>query len=103
MKAAIVVTASGPILVLTSCATLECPTFAERLRTKGIGKFIAYEVDVECCRQLYHKHFRQACAELRGECDLGVLDFDGHRVFLNFSLTELGEPQIVDEAQHVAA
>lgn len=103
MKSAIVFAASGPILVLTSCATLESPTFAERLRTKGIGKFIAYEVDVERCRQLYHKHFRQASAELRDECDLGVLDFDGHRILLNFSLTELREPQIVDEARHVAA
>ena len=101
MKAAIVMTANGPILVLTSCASLESPTFAERLRAKG--RFIAYEVAVEHCRQLYRKHFRQASAGPHTECDVGVLDFEGHRILLNFSLDELGPPMLVDEPQHVTA
>jgi hypothetical protein len=103
MKTAIVVSASQPILVLTSCATLASPEFAESLRVKGIGKFIAYEVDLERCRQLYDHHFRHASARLRGDCTLGVLDFDGHRILLNFSLSELGQPLVVDEVQPVTA
>ena len=41
--------------------------------------------------------------QLRWECSLGVLDFDGRRIFLNFPLTQLGEPVIVDDPRDVAA
>jgi hypothetical protein len=103
MKAAIVVHAGGPILVLTSCGTISSPLFSEGMRGKGISKFIAYEVSVERCRQLYQKYFRNVTEQLERECSLGVLDFDGQRIFLNFPLHELGEPVIVDETREAAA
>ena len=103
MKAAIVVHAGGPILVLTSCGTIANPLFIEGMRAKGITKYIAYEVPVERCERLYHKYYRTVSEELSRECALGVLDFDGRRIFLNFPLNELGEPVIVEEPRDVAA
>ncbi len=102
MKAAIVFSANGPILVLTSCPAIDTPLFSEGMRAKGIRKFIAYEVDIDRCQQLYRKYFRLVSAKLGQQCALDVLDFDGHRVLLNFSLRELGRPVIVDEERAAA-
>jgi hypothetical protein len=41
MKAAMVFTGSGPILILTSFDSLEHPTLAEKLGARGITKYIA--------------------------------------------------------------
>jgi len=103
MKAAIVVHSGSPILVLTSCGTISSPLFTEGMRAKGINKFIAYEVPVERCRQLYQKYFRSVTEDLTRECALGVLDFDGRRIFLNFPLDDLGQPVIVDDQRSAAA
>lgn len=40
MKAGIIFTGSGPILILTTYATFEKPGFIEKLNAKGIKKFI---------------------------------------------------------------
>jgi len=47
MKAGIFFTGSGPIIILTSYASLTAPNFVEKLAVKGIGKFIVYEAEVE--------------------------------------------------------
>ena len=79
------------------------PLFVEGMRAKGISKYIAYEVPVDRCRQLYHKYYRNVTEQLERECSLGVLDFDGRRIFLNFPLNELKGPVIVDEPGEAAA
>jgi len=73
------------------------------MRAKGITRYLAYEVPVERCRQLYPKYFRSVQEDLRRECALSVLDFDGRRIFLNFPLGGLGPPVIVDEPREAAA
>ena len=47
MKAALVMTGSGPIVILTSHGALTDPPLLEKLKAKGIDKFIAYEIPVE--------------------------------------------------------
>ena len=47
MKAAMIFTGSGPILILTSFDSLEHPTLTEKLGARGITKYIAYEVSVD--------------------------------------------------------
>ncbi len=92
MKAAILFTGTGPIIVLTSYASLNAPNFVEKLAVKGIGKFIAYEVPVEAVKTKYGKHFEIIMNDLHQSDDLRVLDYDGHRVFRNFTLSQLGQP-----------
>ena len=92
MKAGIFFTGTGPILILTSYESLNDPSFAEKLAQKGIKKYIACEVSEELVKQKYGKHFNVIMGDLKQTDDLRVLDYDGHHVFYNFSLKEIGEP-----------
>ena len=62
------------------------------LRTKGIKKFIAYEVPEEKVKEKYGKQYNVVMGDLRQTDDLRVLDYDGHHVFYNFSFDDLSEP-----------
>ena len=92
MKAGIFFTGSGPILILTTYEDLDDAKLVEKLAVKGIRKFIAFEVSEEKARTVYGKHFDVILGDLNQTDDLRVLDYDGHRIFLNFSLEELGDP-----------
>jgi hypothetical protein len=92
MKAGILFSGTGPIMILTSYASFGDPDFTEKLVSKGIKKFIAFEVDVELVQKKYGQHFHIVMGDLNQSDDLRVLDYDGHHIFNNFSLRELGEP-----------
>jgi len=91
MKAGILFTGTGPILILTTYASLNDPKLIDKLTQKGIKKYIAYEVPEDLVKQRYGKHFNVILGDLKQTDDLRVLDYDGHHVFYNFSLNELGE------------
>jgi hypothetical protein len=92
MKAGIFFTGSGPILLLTSYDSFTDERLVEKLKTKGVKKFVAYEVSVELLKQKYGHHFNAVMGDLHQESDLRVLDYDGHHVFENFRIQELGAP-----------
>jgi hypothetical protein len=92
MKAGIFFTGTGPILILTSYDSISDPKLVEKLTAKGIKKFIAFEVPVEEVKRKYRTHFDVIMGDLHQTDDLRVLDYDGHHVFYNFSLKELGQP-----------
>ena len=92
MKAGIYFTGSGPILVLTSFDRLDHEELIDRLRAKGLRKFVAFEVPVEVVRNKYGNHFKTIMGDLHQQDDLRVLDYNGHRVFEKFVLGELGHP-----------
>ncbi|MBN1221186.1 MAG: hypothetical protein JXM69_19845 [Anaerolineae bacterium] len=92
MKAGIFFTGTGPILLLTSHKSLTDPKLVKKLATKGIKKFIAYEISEDMVRQKYGNHYHIILEDLHQEDDLRVLDYDGHHVFNTFSIKELGQP-----------
>jgi len=92
MKAIVVFTGSGPILILTTYASFASPDFIEKLEAKGLNKFIAYEVPVELAKEKYGQHFDVIMKDVKQDDDLRVLDYNGHRVFHNFSFKDLGIP-----------
>jgi hypothetical protein len=92
MKAGIFFSGTGPILLLTTYESLNDDKLVEKLTQKGIKKFIAYEVPVEMVKEKYGNHFNVILGDLKQSDDLRVLDYDGHHVFYNFSLKDLGEP-----------
>ena len=96
MKAGIFFTGTGPILLLTSYEELNDPRFIEKMETKGIKKFIAFEISTNKVQQRYGQHYQIVMNDLHQTDDLRVLDYDGHHVFINFSLDELGEPIYYD-------
>ena len=92
MKAGIFFTGTGPILILTSYGNLDDPKLADKLASKGIKKYIAHEVPEELVKERYGGKFKVILGDLKQTDDLRVLDYDGHHVFYNFALEDLGEP-----------
>jgi hypothetical protein len=92
MKAAVIFTGSGPIFVLTTYESLGDPKFIEKLEAKGLDKFIAYEISVDMAKRKYGQHFDVVMKDVKQTDDLRVLDYNGHRVFHNFSFADLGSP-----------
>ena len=91
MRSYLIFTGTGPILIVTTYSSIDDPGLVAKLAHKGIAKFIAYEVSVEHTKQLYGVPFELVAADLAGQEDLRVLDFNGHHIFANFRLSELGE------------
>jgi hypothetical protein len=103
MKAALLFTGSGPIVILTSHASLTDPVLLLKLHAKGIDKFIAYELPLDLARDRYGQHFRVVLRDLSETDDLRVLDFNGQRAFGLFHLAELGTPTLYESNEAVAA
>ncbi len=96
MKAYLLMTGSGPIVVLTSHVSMLDNALIEKLADKGIEKFIAYEIPIGLVEQRYGNHFAVVQGDLRETDDLRVLDEDGERAFKLFRFDELG-PSLVYE------
>jgi len=92
MKSGIVFTGSGPLVILTSSNSFTNPVLIKKLSSKGIKKFIVYEVAEELVKEKYGKHYDSVLNDLHQDDDVRVLDFDGHHIFTHFSLKELGQP-----------
>jgi hypothetical protein len=96
MKAYLLMTGSGPIVVLTSHASMRDIALIAMLAGKGIDKFIAYEIPIDLAEQRYGTHFSVVKGDLRETDDLRVLDEDGEHAFKLFRFNELG-PAIMYE------
>ncbi|KIX14866.1 hypothetical protein [Dethiosulfatarculus sandiegensis] len=90
MKAGIIFTGTGPILVLTSYDSFDDPKFVEKLARKGIMKFVAHELEVDMVAKRYGQQYKIIMNDVKQEEDLRVLDYNGHNVFYNFSFSEMG-------------
>ena len=92
IRAYIIFTGTGPILVLSTYFELIDERLVAKLRYKGIDKFIAYEVALDAVRARYAHSFATVARDLAAAEDLRVLDFNGHQIMANFFFDELGEP-----------
>jgi len=92
MKAYMLITGSGPIVILTSYDSVLDAVLVRKLAGKGIEKFIGYEIPIGLARERYGAHFALVQGDLRQTDDLRVLDYDGSRVFKLFRFDELGTP-----------
>ncbi len=91
MKAALIFTGSSPILIITSYPSLDDERFLEKLKQKGIEKFIAFEVQLESAKKKYGSRFDVIRDDLNETEDMRVLDYNGQLAFERFSFEELGE------------
>ncbi|MGA9573397.1 MAG: hypothetical protein WBS20_05560 [Lysobacterales bacterium] len=90
MKSFVLMTGSGPTVILTSYDSVEDAALLEALRLKGIEKFIAYEVPLELAKERYGGHFTAVLNDWLETDDLRVLDINGERVFRLFNFSDLG-------------
>jgi hypothetical protein len=97
MKSLLLLTASGPLLILTSHESLRDQKLLEGLKHKGIGKFVAFEVPLSLARERYGGHFQAVESNLHETDDLRILDFNGQRVFQLFRFDELGAPILQEQ------
>ena len=91
MKTALIFTGSSPILIITSYPSLDDERFLEKLKQKGIEKFIAFEVKLESAKEKYGSRFDVIRDDLNETEDMRVLDYNGQLAFERFSFEELGE------------
>jgi hypothetical protein len=91
-RAFLIFTGTGPILALSTYPELTDERLVDKLRYKGISKFIAYEVALDAVRGRYGQAFASVARDLAEVEDIRVLDFNGHQIMANFALGELGEP-----------
>jgi hypothetical protein len=92
MTAHLVFTPTGPILLLTSCSRVTDESLLEALASRGIHKFIAYEVPVESVHKLYGVPFEVVAEDIEQGNGMRVLDFNGPHILDTFDLEELGTP-----------
>ena len=102
MKAMMLITGSGPLVILTSHDSVTTPVLLDKLRAKGIERFFAHEIPLDLARERYGGHFQTVLNDLHESDDLRVLDYNGERAFGLFRLHELG-PLITYEPELQAA
>lgn len=88
----LIFTGGGPILVLSTYPEANDPHLVQKLGSRGVVKYIAYEVSLDAVRQSYGETFEKLASELGEVEEIRVLDFNGHQIMSNFALSELGEP-----------
>ena len=59
MKAFMLFTGSGPLVILTSHSSVTDPALLEKFSAKGIDKFIAHEIPLAVARERYAGHFER--------------------------------------------
>ncbi|MFC1553847.1 hypothetical protein ACFL7D_04360 [candidate division KSB1 bacterium] len=102
MKAGIIFTGSGPILILTTYSSFTDENLAEKLSDKGIKKYLACELPVELVKVRYGTHFNAILNDVKQTNDLRVLDYNGYAVFYKFSFEEMGKPVMYEPAEMFA-
>ena len=86
-------TAAGPLVVLTSHSAITEPGPLRELTARGITKFVAYEIPLALAKERYGSHFFVVEHDLDEKDALRVLDNDGERAFSLFRFNELDPPQ----------
>jgi hypothetical protein len=98
MKAFMLMAGSGPLMILTSHASIDDPVILEKLAAKGLDKFLSYELPIDLVKDRYGGHFSVAANDLRETDDLRILDYNGERAFRLFSFAELGTATMRESA-----
>lgn len=92
MKSMLLLTGSGPVVILTTSQAPTEPELLKGLAAKGIEKFIAYDIPIEMAKERYGAHFAAVARDVHETDRSRILDFNGHRAFSLFSFDELGPP-----------
>lgn len=103
MKVFMLMAGSGPLMILTSHTSIEEPEMLEKLASKGIDKFLAYEVPFDLAKARYGGHFAVVANDLHETDDLRVLDYNGERAFRLFTFAELGPAMMHEPAEEKRA
>jgi hypothetical protein len=90
MRSFLLLTQTGPVLLLTKCSSITEAGLVDLLSGRGIEKFIAFEVPVSKVHNLYGVPFEVVAADIDHGRDMRILDYNGQHIFESFSFDELG-------------
>lgn len=96
MRSYLLLTETGPVLLLTKCSSVTEESLVEHLHGRGIQKFIAFEVPVSKVHKLYGVPFEVVAADIDLGREMRILDYNGPHIFSSFRLDELGSPTHVE-------
>jgi hypothetical protein len=65
MKAGVIFTGTGPILILTTYESFKYGKFTEKFSLKGIKKSIAYEVSMDLVKEKYGQQFDRIIKDVK--------------------------------------
>ena len=102
MKAIMLLTGDGALVVLTSYGSPTDTGLLGKLEAKGIDKFIAHEIPLDLVKHRYGQHFTVVEHDLHESDDLRILDYSGGRAFKLFGFAELGPAIAYEQGQVVA-
>ncbi len=91
MKSGLLLTGNGALIYLTSHENFIDDSLIQKLKAKGIEKFLAFELSVDDAKKRYGGHFDVVVRDLHETDDLRILDYDGNRAFKMFSFKEMGQ------------
>ncbi|HVS66585.1 MAG TPA: hypothetical protein VMT85_24135 [Thermoanaerobaculia bacterium] len=97
IHALLIISGSGPMLILTSYPGPGDPRLVEQLRWRGISRFLAYEIAIDTVRERYPDAFARVAQDLAETEDARVLDYNGHQIMAKFRHSELGQPLGIGE------
>jgi alpha-D-ribose 1-methylphosphonate 5-triphosphate synthase subunit PhnH len=103
MKALMLLTGGGPMVILTSFDSPTASGLINKLASKGITKFIAYELPFDLVQERYGNHFAVVQRDLRETDDLRVLDYNGQRAFNLFHFDEMGPATLYEASENAGA
>lgn len=92
VRSFLLLTETGPVLLLTRCSSITEDALVTHLNRRGIEKFIAFEVPVSKVHKLYGVPFDVVAADINDGREMRILDYNGPHIFSSFSFGELGTP-----------
>ncbi|MEE4273669.1 MAG: hypothetical protein V2I67_18485 [Thermoanaerobaculales bacterium] len=90
MRSFLLLTETGPVLLLTKSTSITKRSLVDHLRQRGIAKFISFEVPVDRVHELYGVPFEVVASDLAHGTEVGFLDSNGPHIFSALPLEELG-------------
>ncbi len=96
MRSFLLLTGTGPVLLLTKCTSITEETLVKHLDERGINKFIAFEVPVSKVHRLYGVPFDVVAADIDRGRDMRILDYNGQHIFSSFDLEDFGQPTLYE-------
>ena len=90
----LLLTTSGPILVVTLLEAADHPRLREELARRGFDSYLAWRVPYAEVRRAYGGDVEEMVGNLDPERPLRVVDFDGRRVFRRLHLSRLEDPLV---------
>ncbi len=101
MKAGLLLTGNGALVYLTSHSSFLDQDLIRKFGSKGIEKFISYDIPIELAKERYGSHFAAVARDVHERDELRILDFNGQRAFSLFDFDDLGPPTRYQARPHI--